>query len=226
MVEKAQQKKVSSRTKKGRITRQKLLAKAVDIADKKGLAEVSMRKLAARFNVEAMSLYHHVKNKEDLFSGMVDLVLAEVSFDRNSHDWRASMRERAISTRQVLQKHPWALGLLESRPDPGPMTLAYHDSVIGVLLKGGFSLAMTAHAFSLLDAYTYGFIMQEDALPFDDREQMEMVAAGILASMPEGKYPHLKTMMLEHVLKPGYSFHKEFLYGLDMILDSLALKLP
>ena len=214
----------SPKDKRPGLSRDSILMEAVKIADAEGLSKVSMRKVSASFAVEAMSLYHHVKNKDDILNGMIDLILGEIVFNRESSNWRDSMRERAISTREVLKAHPWALGVLESRPDPGPITLEYHDAVLKVLFDAGFSLALAAHAFSALDAYTYGFVMQEDALPFDNPEELQIVAAGILSSFPKGAYPHLKRLTLDHVLQPGYSYSKEFLFGLDLVLESIEAR--
>ena len=206
------------------LSRRKVLNAAMKLASNEGLSGVSMRKVAKVLGVEPMSLYHHVKNKDDILNGMVDLILGKISFVKESVNWRLSMKERGISTRRILQDHPWALGVLESRPEPGPKTLEYHDSVLGVLLGAGFSMALAGHAFSSLDAYTYGFVMQEQSLPFDNEHELQQIAASILNSFPPGKYSNLKKFTIEHVLQPGYSYDREFEVGLDLVLDSLERK--
>ena len=148
------------------LTRQRVLHAAVALADRDGVGSLSMRKLAQELGVEAMSLYHHVANKDDILDGIVDVVFSEIDLPTNDIDWRAAMRQRAISARQALRRHPWATGLMESRSTPGPATLRHHDAVLGILRNAGFSIELAAHAFSVLDSYVYGFALQESSLPF------------------------------------------------------------
>jgi hypothetical protein len=131
------------------------------------------------------------------------------------------MRQRAISAREVLSRHGWAIGLMESRVNPGPATLRHHDSVIGTLRRAGFPIAMAAHAFSVLDSYIYGFALQELNLPFDSSQQPKEVTGNILRQMPADGYPYLAEMAVEHVLKPGYAHANVYEFGLDLILDGL-----
>ena len=131
------------------------------------------------------------------------------------------MRRRARSAREVLLRHRWAIGLMESRTSPGPATLERHDAVIGVLRAGGFTTAQTAHAFSALDSYIYGFALQEKGLPFEGPEQTAEVAAAMFADFPVDRYPHLVELTTQHVLQPGYDYGEEFEFGLDLILDGL-----
>lgn len=180
-----------------------------------------MRRLADELGVEAMSLYHHVPNKDAILDGMVDLVFAEIELPSAAMEWRTAMRRRAASVRAVLLRHPWALRLMESRSTPGPATLAHHDAVLGCLRTGGFSIPLTAHAYALLDSYIYGFVHTELNLPFQTTEQTHEVAQAIFGQMPQGAYPHLVELTMEHVLKPGYSFGNEFDFGFELILDGL-----
>lgn len=180
-----------------------------------------MRKIADQLGVEAMSLYHHVTNKDDVLDGMVDAVFSEVDLPAADAGWREAMRQRAISARRALLRHPWAVGLLDSRTSPGPATLRHHDAVIGRLRRAGFSVALAAHAFSLLDSYIYGFSLQELNLPFRSPDEVAQVAGQILDQMATADYPHLAEMATEHVLRPGYDYGNEFEYGLDLILDGL-----
>ena len=131
------------------------------------------------------------------------------------------MRQRAISARAVLARHPWAIGLMESRSRPGPATLRHHDAVIGCLREAGFSIAMTAHAYSVLDSYIYGFALQQASLPFKTSEEAAEVAESILRQFPADAYPHLTELTIQHVLQPGYDYADEFAFGLDLILDGL-----
>lgn len=211
----------SARGTRGRLSRDEVLRAAVAYADEHGIASLSMRKLGEVLTVEAMSLYNHVANKDDLLDGMVDHVFGEIVLDPGAAGWRQAMRLRAISAREVLSRHRWAIGLLESRTTPGPATLRHHDAVLGSLRAGGFSVPMAAHAFSVLDSYIYGFAMQEASLPFEGPEETENLAQAILEGMPAGEYPHLTELTLEHVLQPGYDYGNEFEFGLDLILDGL-----
>jgi AcrR family transcriptional regulator len=200
-----------------------VLGAAVAFADERGIESLSMRKLGEALGVEAMSLYNHVANKDELLDAMVDIVFGEVGLPDREVDWKTAMRQRAVSARHVLARHRWAIGLMESRTSPGPATLRHHDAVIGCLRGAGFSVALAAHAFSLLDSYIYGFALQEASLPFDTAEQTAEVAEMILSSMQPDEYPHLTELAVEHVLQPGYSYGNEFEFGLDLILDGLEL---
>ena len=203
------------------LNRERVLRAAVALADAGGIESLTMRRLGEALGVEAMSLYHHVANKDDLLDGMVDAVFGEIDLPSDAADWRTAMRERAISARQVLSRHPWATALMNSRTTPGPATLRHHDTVIGTLREAGFSITMAAHAFSAIDSYTYGFALQEASLPFDSAEQTTEVAQMILAQLPAGEYPHLTELTIEHVLRPGYDYGDEYEFGLDLILDGL-----
>ncbi len=203
-----------------RLTRARVLAAAVALADADGIQSLTMRRLGAALGVEAMSLYHHVANKDDVLDGMVDTVFAEIEL-ADATDWRTAMRDRAVSARAALTRHPWAIGVMESRTNPGPATLYHHDAVLGILRRAGFSVGMSAHAFSLLDSYIYGFALQETSLPFDTPEETAEVAQAILDGAPGDQYPHLTELTLEHVLRPGYDYGAEFEFGLDLLLDGL-----
>jgi AcrR family transcriptional regulator len=206
---------------RARLSRDRVLAAAIALADAGGIESLSMRKLGVELGVEAMSLYRHVANKGDLLDGMIDGVFGEIDLPTSGTDWRVAMRRRAISAREVLSRHRWAIGLMESRSTPGPATLHHHDTVIGTLRAAGFSVVMTAHAYSLLDSYIYGFAMQEPSLPFDTGEETAELAQKIMAEFASGQYPHLTELAVEHVMQPGYDYGHEFEFGLDLILDGL-----
>jgi AcrR family transcriptional regulator len=206
---------------RARLSRDRVLAAAIALADAGGIESLSMRKLGVELGVEAMSLYRHVANKGDLLDGMIDGVFGEIDLPTSGTDWRVAMRRRAISAREVLSRHRWAIGLMESRSTPGPATLHHHDTVIGTLRAAGFSVVMTAHAYSLLDSYIYGFAMQEPNLPFDTGEETAELAQKIMAQFTSGQYPHLTELAVEHVMQPGYDYGHEFEFGLDLILDGL-----
>jgi AcrR family transcriptional regulator len=203
------------------LSRQRVLVAALALVDRSGVAALSMRRLADELGVEAMSLYHHVANKDDILDGIVDLVFAEIQLPSAGLDWKTAMRRRAISAREVLLRHPWALGLMDSRAGPAPATLRHHDAVLGVLRNAGFSVALAAQAFSLLDSYIYGFALQEVNLPFHTSDELAAVADVILENSPAGEYPHLSELIVEHALRPGYAYSNEYVVGLDLILDAL-----
>jgi AcrR family transcriptional regulator len=206
---------------RARLNRERVLQSAIGLADEDGLEKLSMRRLGEGLGVEAMSLYNHVSNKEDLLNGMIDTLYGEIELPSHDDDWKTALRKRSVSVRDVLLRHPWANGLMDSATSPGPGTLRHHDRVLGTFRNGGFSLAMTAHAFSALDSYVYGYAKQEKALPFDDGEQAAAMANVMLAQLPASEYPYLYELMAKHVLRPGYNYADEFSFGLDLVLDAL-----
>jgi AcrR family transcriptional regulator len=203
------------------LTRERVLQTAVRRADQGGIASLSMRKLGQELGVEAMALYHHFANKDDLVDGMVDLVFGEIELPPSTRDWRTAMRQRAIGVRDALLRHRWAVGLMESRRRPGPANLRHHDAVIGSLRAGGFDIGMAAHAYSVLDSYIYGFALTKMNLPFETSDDVADVAQSMLQPFPPDEYPHMLEILTDHVMKPGYDYGEEFEYGLDLILDGL-----
>jgi AcrR family transcriptional regulator len=208
-----------------RLSRELVLRAAVRLADRDGLESLTMRKLADELRVGAMSLYHHVPNKDRLLDAMVDAVFNEVELPSPDVDWKTAMRQRAISTREVLSRHRWAVGLLESRLNPGPASYRLHNAVLGCLREAGFSIELAVHAYSVQDAYIYGFALQEKSLPFETAEESAAVAEVMVAEMlrqfPADEYPYLVEVVGGYVATSGYDFADEFLYGLDLILDGL-----
>lgn len=191
------------------------------MADKDGIDAVTMRNLGQAVGVEAMSLYNHVANKEEILDGLVDIVFGELNFDCAGRDWKTAMRERARSMLAALSRHRWAIGLMESRTRPLPASMRHHESVLECLRRAGFSVEMAAHAYSALDSYIYGFALNQQSLPFDTGEQAAQAAGEILAQMQAPEFPRMAEIAREYVLKPGYSYANEFEFGLELILDSL-----
>jgi AcrR family transcriptional regulator len=208
---------------RGRLSRERVLRAAVAHADARGLEALSMRQLAEVLEVAPMAIYRHVANKEDLVDAMVDVVFGEIGVPSGAGDWKTTMRRRAISVRDALSRHRWAIGLMESRRNPGPANLRHHDAVIGRLRAAGFSVEMAAHAYSLLDSYIYGFALTKMNLPFDASDDVGEMAQSMLEPFPVNEYPNLVEFLSEHVLKPGYDYADEFEYGLDLILNGLDL---
>jgi AcrR family transcriptional regulator len=204
-----------------RLNRQIVLQTALELADRDGIDGLTMRKLAQELGIEAMSLYHHVANKVELQDGMIDLVFAQIDLPTPEANWKSAMRDRAISALKVLIAHPWAVGLMESGTAPGPANLRHHNAVLACLRANGFSVAATAHAYSLLDSYIYGFALQQINLPFQTADQAADVLETMMVQTSVNEYPYLMEIALEHVLKPGYSYANEFEIGLDLILEGL-----
>ncbi len=207
------------------LSRERVLRGAVAIADASGVGALTMRSLARELGAKPMSLYHYVAGKDEILDGIVDLVFGEIELPSAAGDWRSEMRRRAMSARQVLRRHTWAIGLMESRANPGPATLRHHDATIGTLRGAGFSVAATAHAYALLDSYVYGFALQEAALPFK-RETVAEITQPITHGIPVGQYPHFVEMATQHILRAGYDFGDEFEIGLAIILDALEQSIP
>lgn len=209
-----------ARTDGGALTRERVVTAGLALADARGLGGVTMRALGDSLGVEAMSLYHHVANKEALLDAMVDQVFSEMVVP-DDLPWRAAVEVRCRSMREVLTRHPWALPLLESRRNPGPATLAHHDRVLGVLRGGGFSVAATAHAVSLLDAYVFGFVLQELSLPIQEPDVLLSMAGELVTAEMAMAYPHLAELVADRVSQPGYAYAEEFEVGLPLVLDGL-----
>jgi AcrR family transcriptional regulator len=203
------------------LSRQRVLLEAVALADENGIGTLTMRRLADRLHVEPMSLYHHVANKDEILDGMVDAVFREIELPPTDAEWKAATRNRAVSARDALRRHPWAISLMQSRATPGPATLRHHDAVIGCLRNAGFTIELAAHAISAIDGYLYGFAMQELNLPFSTPEETAAMAVTFLDQFPAEEYPHLAELTTKHVLQPGYDYGDEFEFGLDLILDGL-----
>ena len=204
-----------------RLTRERVIAGAVALADREGLDGLSMRRLGEELGVEAMSIYNHVANKDDLINGMADAVFGEIELPSHTDDWKAAIRKRSVSFREVLTRHPWATSVRDSGTNPGPATLRHHDRVLATFRNGGFTVPKAAHAFSAIDSYIYGFAMQEKSLPFTTPEETAAMAEIMLAQLPRSEYPYLAELTADHVLKPGYFYGDEFLIGLDLMLDGL-----
>jgi len=203
------------------LSRDRVLRAALALLDRGGMESLTMRRLGQELGVEAMALYRHVANKDDIVDGMVDLVFSEIELPPVEANWKTAMRKRAISVREALSRHRWAIGLMESRSNPGPANLRHHDAVIGNLRAAGFDMPMAAHAYSLLDSYVYGFAQTQMNLPFESSQEMADVAQGILQPFPINAYPNLAAFITEHAMRPGYDYGDEFEWGLDVILGGL-----
>lgn len=213
------------------LSKERVLDAAVKLADREGLESCAMRRLADELGVGAMSLYYYVSSKDELITGMVDVVFSEIELPSMDGDWKTAMRQCAISKRNVLNRHRWAIGLLESQATPGPASLRVHNAEIGYL-RQAFSVEMTIQACSVLDAYIYGFALQEKMAPFENAEGAAALAEQQarefdaqaeqqqLAALAD-EFPYLAEVVAGHVARVGYDFTTAFEYGLDLILEAL-----
>jgi AcrR family transcriptional regulator len=176
-----------------------------------------MRRLGAELGVEAMALYKHVSSKDDILDGMVELVVSRIDTPAERADWRDAMRSRAMSAREVLRRHSWAIGLLDSRRSMGPNQLRYVDAVLGSLRSAGFSVDDAAHAFSLLDSYVYGHVVQEMSMS-GRSEPAEQPGPPADPHAFSAEYPHLAEIAAH---ASSFSFDGEFAHGLEVILTAL-----
>jgi AcrR family transcriptional regulator len=204
------------------LTRDRVLGAALKLADQGGIESLSMRKLGRELEVEAMAVYYHFASKDEVLDGIVELVFSEIDLPAGLGDWKTAMRQRALAVRGVLSRHRWAIGLMESRANPGPANLRHHDAVIGSLRAAGFTMEMVAHAYSLLDSYIYGFALTKMNLPFDASTNVGEVAQSMLQPFSLSEYPNLVQMLTEHAMKPAYDYSDEFEYGLDVLLDGFG----
>jgi AcrR family transcriptional regulator len=207
-------------TPRKRLSRARVLEAAVALADKIGLEAFSMRGLAQELGVVPMALYKHFGNKDELLDGMVDIVFDEMEFPAAGADWRSTLRRRAITAREALRRHSWAIGLMESR-HPGPANLRHHNATMACLREAGFSFEMAIHAYSVQDAFICGFALQEKDLGFETPESAGKAArrrADRIGALDD--YPYLAEIATR-LPKSEYNTADEFAWGLDLILDGL-----
>ena len=203
------------------LSRQRVVDEAIRLADREGADGLSMRRLAGALGAGAMSLYRYVANKEELLDAMIDLVFDEIELPSPATDWQSAMRRRAVSARQVLARHPWAIPLMESRTSPGPANLRHREAVTGCLRRAGFTVMMATHANWLLDSYVYGFALQEASLPYDTAEVLADMAENVfLPQLPPDEYPYLNESAAA-LVAAGYDPAEEFVFGLDLLLAGL-----
>jgi AcrR family transcriptional regulator len=204
-------------TKKVPLSKDRIVQAAAALADAGGFESLSMRNLAEELGAAPMALYRHVANKEDLLDGMVDVVFGEMYPPAIGGDWKTELRERGVSARAALRRHPWAIGLMETRMHPGPASAVHHNATMGCLREAGFPFREAVHAYNLLDSYTYGFALQEKTIPFETPEESAEMAKATVGEQ-EAEYPYLAEVVVE-LGKRGYDYTEQFEFGLDFILD-------
>lgn len=199
----------------------RVVAEAIRLADREGVEGLSMRRLASKLGAGAMSLYHYVASKDELLDAMIDVVFDEIELPAEQPDWQAAMRQQAISARAVLARHPWAIGLMESRTTPGPANLRHREAFTACLRRAGFSIVMATHANWMLNSYVYGHALQEASLPFETADGLaDMTASVYLPQLPADRFPYLRESA-EGLMAAGYDPRQEFMFGLDLILAAL-----
>ena len=206
--------------RRAQLTREQVLTTAIELADRDGIESISMRKLAQELGVEAMSLYTHVRSKDDLLDGMVDAVISTIPVDADAADWRTSLRRMALGARGVMLRHPWAPRTVETRATPGPAGIAYVNAVLGILREGGFSIAQAHHALHILGSRLLGFTQSI----FDDSADPDAEAAASLPDEFAAAFPYVAEMAaaVAHggALGPCDD-DGEFEFALDFMLDGL-----
>ena len=209
--------------RRARLNRERVLRAAVALADEGGIESLSMRKLAEELGVVPMALYKHVAGKEELLDGMIDIVVGEIDPPAGDADWKAAIRQRILSARGSLRRHPWAAGAIASRTDPSPAMLAYIDSMIGMFLAGGFSIDLTHHALHALGSRLYGFTPEI----FDDSQGLDPQALAALVGQMKDSFPHVAELAqavyhdAASVVGAGCDDQFEFEFALDLLLDGL-----
>ena len=202
------------------LTRDRVMGAAIALADEEGIEALSMRKLGQALRVEAMSLYNHVKNKDDILYGIVDMVLSEFELPPPGTDWKAAIRRTAITAHEVLVQHPWAASLMLSPARMSSARLRYMEGILGSLREGGFSAEMTHHAYHALDSHISGFTLWQVHFQFNPKEADD-IAATFLGKLGPDTYPYLLEHAGEHMKERGPEDEGEFAFGLDLILDGL-----
>ena len=209
------------------LNRERVLAAAVELADREGIDALSMRRLGQELSVEAMALYNHVANKDDLLNGMVDAVVGEVDLgETNGADWKAIARNRILAARRVMRRHPWASAVIASRTDASPVVMGYMDSMAGIMLAGGFSPDLLHHAFHTLGSRVLGFSQElfDDSgsgLPSSPEVQELMIRQMSQA------YPSIAEILKQvahdesSIVGSGCDDQFEFEFAIDVILDGL-----
>jgi AcrR family transcriptional regulator len=208
------------------LSRERILQTAVALADERGVESISMRRIAQELGVVPMALYKHVANKDELLDGMIDVVVGEIDPPVEGADWKTTMRERILSARRALLRHPWASRVLESRGEPTPTVIAYIDSMMGVFLAGGFSIDLMHHAMHVMGSRILGFSQEL----FDDTSSMPADEAAELWAQMADVYPNIAKLIpvatATHdeggaVVGGGCDDQFEFEFALDLILDGL-----
>jgi AcrR family transcriptional regulator len=203
------------------LSRERVLRAAVELADRDGIEGLSMRKLGQELGVEAMSLYNHVRNKDDLYDGIVEIVLGEVENPSPDGDWKEELRKTAISAHEVFIRHRWACSLMMRVPRVSPVRMEWMESLLQTLREAGFSADMTHHAYHALDSHITGFTLWQVSMPFKTKEELVDLAEGFLQQISPEAYPYVVEHAHQHLEPSSPTGATEFEFGLELILDGL-----
>jgi AcrR family transcriptional regulator len=198
-----------------------VLRAAIALADKGGIESLSMRKLGQELGVEAMSLYHHVANKDDLLDGIVDVVTSEIEVPSQGTDWKEAIRRTAISSHDVFVRHRWACSLMMRRARVSHDRMQWMEAVLRTFREAGFSADMTHHAYHALDSHITGFTLWQVSMPFETKEELVDLAEGFLQEIPADEYPYVIEHAEQHIAPSSPNGKSEFEFGLDLIIDGL-----
>ena len=198
-----------------------MLHAALALADEAGIESLTMRKLGQELGVEAMSLYNHVANKDDIVDGIVELVLGEVEVPAGEADWKTEIRRTAISSHEVFLRHRWACSLMLHRPNTGVGRMPWMEAVLRTLREAGFSADMTHHAYHALDSHITGFTLWLVNMPFETKAELINMAESFLSQIPADEYPYVIEHAEQHIAPSSPDGATEFEFGLDLILDGL-----
>jgi AcrR family transcriptional regulator len=203
------------------LSRERVLHAAIALADEGGIESLSMRRLGQELGVEAMSLYNHVANKDDLESGIVEIVLGEIEVPVDPADWKAALRRTAISSHEVFVRHRWACSLMMRASGGSPARMRWMEAVLRTLREAGFSADMTHHAYHALDSHITGFTLWLVSMPFENKEELDDLAGRFLSQIPTDEYPYVVEHARQHLEPASPDGKSEFEFGLDLILDGL-----
>ena len=203
------------------LSRERVIDAAIRLADETGIDSLTMRRLAQELGVEAMSLYYYVANKDEILNGIVEVVVGEIELPPPGTDWKAGLRRTAISTYEVLVRHPWAAGLVLSSSGISDARLRYMESILGGLRKAGFSAEMTDHGYHALESHIMGFTLWEVGMDLGSVEDFTGKATDFLRDLPREELPYLAEHVEQHLKPRRPEDDGEFAFGLDLILGGL-----
>ena len=208
-----------ARTTRETLSRDRVLRAALALVDKGGLEALSMRKLAAELGVEAMSLYNHVKNKDDIIAGMLDIVASEIQLPQGDLGWRETIRARTVSAFQAFVRRPWAARIWMTGSSPDIDRLAQSDAVLRCLREAGLPPQAVYSAYHALDGYALGYALQRQDFPYS-RKELQKLIKDFLRDFPVAEYPDFTEHVKQH-LEPEFTGTDSFEFGLDLILYGL-----
>lgn len=215
-----------SMARRAPLSRERVIEAAVGLADARGIEALTMRRLAQDLGVEAMSVYHHVANKDDILDGIVQHVLEECELPAPGDEWKAAIRRTAISTHEVLVRHRWAASLILAGAGTGAARLRYMDGILGALRRAGFSAELTDHAYHAIDSHIMGFTLWQVGMDLGSEEDLKEKASEFLATLPVAEFPYLAEHIEQHLNPRSGDDVGEFEFGLGLILDGLERMLP